>query len=418
MLSGAGSLFDPKTMVRGNTRISVESDPEYKPETYYFTDAISDHAVTYMDDHVKNHKDKPFFMYVAYTAAHWPMHALPEDIAKYKGKYDAGYDAIRRARYAKAKAEGVIGDESAYTPTVGNWENVQHREWELRCMEVYAAMVDRMDQGVGKIVNNLKRHDIFDNTIVMYMQDNGGCAETLGRRPRGQFKERPDKAPFEPMKATDLQLDMIPKKTRDGFPLVMGPGIMPGPADTYIAYGLAWANVSNTPFREYKHWVHEGGVATPLVVSYPDGIKKKGSITATPSHLIDLMSTFVDYGGAKYPKKVGEHAITPMQGISLRPEFEGKTAERGKPIFFAHEGNSGIRDGKWKLVAKKQAVLQDKWELYDISVDRSETKNLAATHPERAAAMKKQWYAWAKEALVTPSPFFQQKQQKKKPKKK
>lgn len=403
MLSGAGSFFDPKTMVRDNTRISVKADKAYQPETYYFTDAISDNAVTYIKDHRKEHANKPFFMYVAYTAAHWPMHALPKDIAKYKGRYDAGYDAIRRARYAKAKKEGVIGDESPFTPTVGDWDNVKHREWELRCMEVYAAMVDNMDQGIGRIVDTLKDEKIFDNTLICFMQDNGGCAEGLGRKARGQLTKRPDKPTLPPMKASDLQMDMIPKQTRDGYPLVMGPGIMPGPADTYIAYGRDWANVSNTPFREYKHWVHEGGVATPFIISYPKGISKIGSIAKDPGHLIDIMATCVDYAGARYPKEHGGRAITPMQGVSLRPILEGKTLERSEPIFFAHEGNSAIRDGKWKLVAKKQGVKADKWELYDMSVDRSETNNLAEKHPKRLEDMKKRWYAWAKSTQVFPS---------------
>ena len=184
---------------------------------------------------------------------------------------------------------------------------------------------------------------------------------------------------------------------------------MPGPADTYVAYGENWANVSNTPFREYKHWVHEGGVSTPLIVSYPKGLKGTGRITQTPGHLIDLMATCVDYAGASYPTKVGDQKITPMQGISLRPEIEGATAKRHKPIYFAHEGNSAIRDGKWKLVAKKAGVMKDQWELYDVSIDRSETNNLADQHPERVAAMRQQWYDWAKTSQVFPSPFLGEK---------
>jgi arylsulfatase len=273
-------------------------------------------------------------------------------------------------------------------------------------MEVYAAMVDRMDQGIGKIVKALKDEKQFDNTVICYLQDNGGCAETLGRRARGKFAKRPAKAPFAAMKDSDLQLDMIPQKTRDGFPLIQGPGAMPGPADTYIAYGRGWANVSNTPFREYKHYVHEGGIATPLIVSYPNGIKKTGGIVPATGHLVDLMSTCVDYGRATYPKAVGEQAITPMQGVSLRPAFEGKSLTRSQPIFFAHEGNSAIRDGKWKLVAKKAGVQKGHWELYDMEADRSETNNLADAHPERRRDMLRQWTDWATTNQVFPSPFL------------
>lgn len=409
MLSGAGSFFDPKTMVRDNTRISVKADPEYQPETYYFTDAISDNAVTYIKDHRQQHHDKPFFMYVGYTAAHWPMHALPKDIAKYKGRYDAGYDAIRKARYEKSKKEGVIGDESPFTPTVGDWASVKHREWELRCMEVYAAMVDNMDQGIGRIVGTLKDEQIFDNTLVLFMQDNGGCAEGMGRRTsRKKGKNaattaRADKPSLPPMKDTDLQMEMIPPQTRDGYPVRQGVGVMPGPADTYIGYGLAWANVSNTPFREYKHWVHEGGVATPLIVSFPKGVRNTGSIVRDPSHLIDIMSTCVDYSGAMYPEQFKGKDITQMQGVSLRPILDGRSLSREQPVFFAHEGNSAIREGKWKLVAKKNDVKADRWELYDMEADRSETTNLASEHPARAEAMKKRWYAWAKAEQVFPS---------------
>ena len=406
MLSGAGSFFDPKTMVRDNTRISVCADKAYQPETYYFTDAISDNAVTYIKDHQKEHTDQPFFMYVAYTAAHWPMHALPQDIAKYKGRYDAGYDAIRRARYQKAKEEGVIGDESPYTPTVGDWENVKNREWELRCMEVYAAMIDNMDQGIGRIVDTLKQEKIFDNTLIIYLQDNGGCSEGIGRKARKKSIVRLDKPSFPPMKDATLQLDMIPKQTRDGYPVRMGPGVMPGPADTYVAYGENWANVSNTPFREYKHFAHEGGISTPFIVSYPNGIAKRGSISKDPGHLIDIMSTCVDYAGASYPKQNAGTAITPMQGVSLRPVLEGKPLERAEPIFFEHEGRCAIRDGNWKLVAHRGDVIADKWELYDMTVDRSETNNLAEQHPERVAEMKKRWVAWAKSAQVFPSIFL------------
>ena len=406
MLSGAGSFYDPKTMVRDNTRISVAADKDYQPEQYYFTDAISDHAMTYIKDHRRQHSDKPFFMYVAYTAAHWPMHALPEDIAKYKRRYDAGFDKIRQACCKKAKQVGVIGDESPLTPTVGDWNNVKNREWELRCMEVYAAMVDRMDQGIGKIVGTLKGEKIFDDTLICFMQDNGGCAEGLGRQARGNLKVRQRKPTLPPMKDTDLQMEMIPKQTRDGYPLIMGPGVMPGPADTYIAYGRDWANVSNTPFREYKHWVHEGGVATPLIVSYPNGIRKSGGVAKDVGHLIDTMATCVDYAGANYPSEHAGKPITPMQGVSLRPILEGKQLKRGKPVFFANEGNSAIREGRWKLVAKKNDVQADRWELYDMEADRSEATNLAAGHPERVADMKTRWYRWAQDAQVFPSVFL------------
>ncbi|MEE2705542.1 MAG: sulfatase-like hydrolase/transferase, partial [Planctomycetota bacterium] len=254
-IHGAGSFFDPNSLTRDNTMISPYADPEYKPDQYYYTDAISDHAVRFIDE---NPKGKPFFIYVAYTAAHWPMHALDKDIKKYKGKYDSGYAATRKARFERMKQLGVINPDAKLSspPRSAVWDKVKNRAWEIRNMEVYAAMIDNMDQGIGRIVAALKKNGQLDNTLVMFLQDNGGCAEGLGRGSRGKWKTRPATAPLAAMDPKTLQRDMIPKQTRDGFPVIQGPGILPGPADTYIAYGQAWANVSNTPFREYKHWVH------------------------------------------------------------------------------------------------------------------------------------------------------------------
>ena len=277
-IHGAGSFFDPNSLTRDNQQISPYADPEYQPEQYYYTDAISDHVARYIGEHNEKSADKPFFFYVTYTAAHWPMHALPEDIAKYKGRYDAGYKALREERFKRMRELGVIDASAAMSPQAEEWLKVDNKEWEAACMEVYAAMVDRMDQGIGKIVAELKKQGELDNTLIFFMQDNGGCAEGLGRRPRGEWTERPATAPFPPMASAQLQTDMIPKQTRDGFPVVMGEGILPGPADTYIAYGRGWANVSNTPFREYKHWVHEGGISTPLIAHWPKGIGRHGEL--------------------------------------------------------------------------------------------------------------------------------------------
>ena len=190
-IHGAGSFWDPNSLTRGNKFITPLNDAEYKPKQYYYTDAISDNAIKYIDEHDKN---KPFFMYVAYTAAHWPLHAFPEDIAKYEGKYDAGYEAIRQARYKKALAQGVITDKAQYTATLGNWSKVEDKEWEAANMEVYAAMVDRMDQGIGKIIQSLKANGQYENTLILFMQDNGGCQEPYGRKTNGPRVERKTKS--------------------------------------------------------------------------------------------------------------------------------------------------------------------------------------------------------------------------------
>ncbi|MDX1944137.1 MAG: arylsulfatase [Pirellulaceae bacterium] len=397
-ITGAGNFYDPGTLVRDNTMISPLADPEYKPATYYYTDAISDHAARYVGEHHANTPDKPLFLYIAYTAAHWPMHALEEDIAKYRGKYDAGYDAIRQARFARLKKLGLIGADSQLTATVGKWDEVSDKAWEARCMEVYAAMIDRMDQGIGRIVAALEKAGRLDNTLILYMQDNGACAETIGRQRNAAPLVRPEKPTLPPLAADFLDTAVRPTRTRDGFPIRQGPGVMPGPADTYIAYGEGWANVSNTPHREYKHWVHEGGISTPLVAHWPAGIRRRGELVNEPGHLIDIMATCVDVAGAEYPAMKGEEAIQPLEGKSLVPAFAGQKLTRNA-IYWEHEGNRAMRAGPWKLVAKGPA---GKWELYNIDADRTELNNLAASEPERLAALTTQWEAWAKRTGTIP----------------
>ena len=218
-IHGAGSFYDPNSLTRDNSQIAPDADPEYKPEQYYYTDAISDHAVRFIAEHRAQKSEQPFFMYVAYTAAHWPMHALERDIAKYEGKYDAGYPAIRQARLRKMKQLGLVDSDVELSPQARDWDKVAHREWEIRNMEVYAAMVDSMDQGIGRIVDQLKEHEQLDNTLVMFLQDNGGCAEGLGRQPRGKYSARPAEAPLARMPVGELQKSMIPSQTRDGFPV-------------------------------------------------------------------------------------------------------------------------------------------------------------------------------------------------------
>ena len=276
---GAGSFFDPVSLTRGNIQISPVADPFYKPEQYYYTDAISDHAVKFVEQHKERHESQPFFMYVSYTAAHWPMHALEKDIEKYKGKYDDGYEVIRKARYEKMKKLGLIDEKWDVSPIAEKWSDQEHKAWDARNMEVYAAMIDNMDQGIDRILKSLKKTGQYENTLILFMHDNGGCAETLGRNANGRHKHRggakPNKPDFPPMPKDQLQDSMIPEQSRDGYLTRMGPEVMPGPDGTYIAYGKGWANVSNVPFREYKHYVHEGGISTPLIAHWPKVLKIK-----------------------------------------------------------------------------------------------------------------------------------------------
>lgn len=394
-ITGAGSFFDPGTLTRDNQNITPWTDSEYQPEQYYYTDAISDNAVQYINDHCEQDAEKPFFMYVTYTAAHWPMHALEKDIAKYKGRYDGGYAPVRDRRAKRVVELGLVSEACDPAPLVGNWNDVEHKAWEARCMEVYAAMIDSMDQGIGRIVASLKENKEFDNTLIVFMQDNGGCQEGVGRR--GDFK-RPVAASMRKIPNDEIRLDVIPKQNRAGVPTLNGPGIMPGPEDTYIAYGINWANVSNTPFREYKHFVHEGGISTPLIAHWPAGIKRHGELEHQPGHLIDIMATCVDVSGADYPEKVGQNNIKALEGVSLKPAFSGESLNRKQPLFWEHEGNRAVRDGDWKLVAKENQP----WELYDLKTDRSESHNLVKQKPELAKELEAKWDAYAARADVLP----------------
>jgi arylsulfatase len=394
-LRGFGSFYDPDTLCRQNTFITPENDPEYRPARYYYTDAISDNAVAFLRENAGS--QQPFFLYVAYTAAHWPLQAPDEDIARYRGKYDGGYEPVRQARLARMKQLGLMPPTWQAVPTIGQWDQVRLKAWEARCMEVYAAMIDKMDQGIGRIVAQLKQDGRFEHTLVLFLQDNGACAERNGR-------EQPTtKAPagLRPMKPDELQTKATPPmRTRDGRWVRTGPGVMAGPADSYVGYGEAWANVSNTPFREYKHWVHEGGIATPLIAHWPAGIdaNRRGQTDDHPGHLIDIMTTCVEIAGASYPREFNGKKIKPMEGTSLVPAFRGQPIARKRPLFWEHESNRAVRDGQWKLVAMEDGP----WELYDMAADRTETKDLAALHPQQVRNLATKWDEWAQCADVLP----------------
>lgn len=403
-IHGAGSFFDPSSLVRDNRLITVANDPEYPEEDYYYTDAISDHAVRFIREHQKDSVNNPFFMYVTYTAAHWPMHARPKDIEKYRGRYDEGYGAIRAARYENQKRLGVIESKWGLSEQAEDWSKVGNVEFETRCMEVYAAMIDSMDQGIGRIVAELKAHDQFENTLILFLQDNGGCAEGMGRN--GEFVPRAGGPTLAPLDKDFQQFSSVPAQTRDGYPVRQGYGVMPGATDTYIAYGRGWANVSNTPFREYKHWVHEGGISTPLIVHWPKGMKadQAGDLVHEPGHLIDIMATCVDVAGASYPKELNGERIQPYEGASLVPVFKERKIDRQVPICFEHEGNRAIRDGRWKLVMK-HSKNDPQWELYDMQADRSELRNLADSQPDLVGRLAAEWQTWADRIGVQPWPL-------------
>jgi arylsulfatase len=404
---GAGSFWDPATLCRDNQFITPVNDKQYKRENYYYTDAISDNAVMYIDDHYQTHPADPFFLYVSYTSAHWPMHAFEADIKKYEGVYDGGYDPIREQRFAKAKKLGVIQPQWELSPGASDWEKFPHKQWDIRCMEVYAAMVDRMDQGIGHIVDELKANDALENTIFIYLQDNGGCAEYYGRADNSSKRDKFDFKPFGP---NDLQTKIWPPmQTRDGRWVRTGPETMPGEEDTFVAYGLGWANTSNTPFRGYKHDGYEGGISTPFIVHWPAGIsrKQRGNIVHDPTHLIDLMPTCVEAAGATYPSKFhDDQDIQPMEGISLLPALQGSSLTRGAAIGFEHHGNLALRDGRYKIVSAYRNGEPTTWELYDMLQDRTELNDLSEKMPEKKQELIDKWQAWADRVGVQPWPLM------------
>jgi arylsulfatase A-like enzyme len=401
-LSGSCSYWDPFTLVSDNTFIPPG-------EGFYYTNAISDTTVKYIREHQAG---KPFFMYVAYYAAHWPLHAPEDEIAKYNGVYDIGWDSLRALRFKRQKELGVITDKHKLTErpkTIVAWEDEPMKEWQARRMETYAAMIDIMDQGIGRIIRALEEKGELDNTIILYMQDNGGCAEPV-------FTNKPAEPLTEAQKVLkSFPYDQVlavrkPEYTRDGRFIRSGRGVMAGPADSWVAYGEDWANASNTPFRLYKSFVHEGGIKTPLIVHWPAGVKSKGRISGEVGHLIDIMPTCLDIAGAVYPDNFNEKKSLPLEGRSLAPVFSNKKLHR-RSIMWEHEGNRAIRIGKWKLVSRVQTPMEftpedeKAWELYNLRKDPSETVNLAAKRPRKARRMAAKWEQEAIRLKMKPWPW-------------
>ncbi|MDA0991172.1 MAG: sulfatase-like hydrolase/transferase [Verrucomicrobia bacterium] len=312
------------------------------------------------------------FLYLAHFAPHWPLHARPEDIERQKGRYDKGWESVREARYKRMVNLGIIDKQWKLSPpeiASPVWSEAPHREWEARRMEVHAAMVHRMDYGIGRIIEALKAAGQLDNTLILFLSDNGAGPTQLK-----------DVFSFEH------------KTTRDGRPMRGGnkPTIMPGPPDTYQSFGPRWASVSVTPFRKYKMHTHEGGIATPLIMHWPQGISARGELRHQPGHVIDIMATCVEVSGATYPDKHLGQSIHPPAGMSLVPAFADKPLNR-EALYFQHLGNRAVRAGKWKLVAFRGRP----WELYDLNADRTETTNLADKYPERVKKLAAQWRTWA-----------------------
>jgi arylsulfatase len=361
-LSGGGSYYKPTPLVLDNTIIEAPND------NYYYTDAIADYAIKFLDEHCAQHKDAPFFLYVPFYAPHRPLHAKPADIAKYRGKYKVGWDQVRLDRYKRQVQMGLIEDGwdlSARDKSVPAWKDVLEDKkdlWDMR-MATYAAQVDCMDQNVGRILKVLEEKGQLENTVVFFLSDNGGCAESAGN---GDIK-------------------------------------IIGTAQSDESYRTAWANASNTPFRRYKQEVHEGGIVAPLIVRWKGLKTPKGAICNTVGHMIDLMPTCLELAGGEYPRAFNGKDIYPCAGKSLVPTFSGKDVSR-EALYFEHQADRAVRAGKWKLVSSgtNKPPYTGPWELYDLEKDRTELNDLSKQHPEIAEKLKTMWHQWALENDVYP----------------
>ncbi len=368
ILGGAASFFAPYSLSRDRTGIKQE----YENEDYYFTHAVTDNAVSYVE---KADPGKPLFLYVAYTAAHWPLHALPADIDHYRGKYAVGWDVVRERRLAKMKDLGVVDSDAKMSPRhpdVPAWADEPNQPWQQRRMEVYAAQVTAMDTGIGKLIAALKRAGRLDNTLLLFMVDNGACHVEYGENRKGYY---------------------LPQKTRDGRPVVPGnrPDIMPGPEDTYQSYGYGWANASNTPQRLFKQFDHEGGIHTPMIAHWPREIASPGGIVQQVSHLIDVMPLVLEATKTDLPKLVRQRRRIQMDGISLLPALRGVSQPGHETLFFDHAKGKALRHGRWKLVK----VAKNDWELYDIRSDPNELNDLAVARPDKVRQLAKRWAEWS-----------------------
>ena len=387
-IAGSTRFFSPDTDKREGRGITSGNEAVSKVESttdrrYYTSDAFTDYGIKFIEE---GEKEKPFFLYLAYTAPHWPHQAHEEDIDKYRGKYQMGWDQLRQERYQRQIELGLFEEEHRLSPRdsdVPAWASLtlqKRREMDLR-MAVYAAMIDRVDQNIGKLISALKKRGVFDNTLILFMSDNGACAEgaTLGRG------------------------NILDVKKRN--------------LETSNNYGAAWANVSSTPFRLYKHYTHEGGSATPFIMHWPKRIKPQRDWYRDSAQVIDVVPTLLEVCGVQYPRSYQGQELHPLRGISLTPSFSAKPLTRSKPMFSEHENNAFMIDGPWKLVGKGVATPQgpdtDKWELYNLNDDRTELNNQAQTDKQRLRKMADTWYAWAQADGVFPKPRSKKRKKKK-----
>jgi len=370
---GASNFFQhvpfsnkPIELYRNNARFEV-SDPEF-----YMTNAIASEAI----EQVSGAGEHPFFLYLAFNAPHWPLQALPQDIEKYKGKYDGGWDMLRQKRFEGLKAKGLIADDFKLSPrpsTIPDWESLPENEKEIwaRKMEVHAAMVDNMDQNIGRLIGHLKSTGQFENTVFIFLSDNGAAGENTDRP---ASKPDPNGQP----------------SFNQGRPSLDNLGEI-GTADSYTSVTHHWAYALNTPFTYWKTFPHEGGIATPFIISYPAGFEGNRIVEGN-GHLIDLLPTILELTGSSYPDKYKGNEILPLAGKSLFPVLDGKKLAKSDTLYFERGGNRAVKAGKWKALALKGG---DDWKLYDLEKDRSETTDLGSSQPEILSRLKKSYTYWA-----------------------
>jgi len=392
---GFDRFFGPMCQGKISYFHEVQQDPFYLddqrwklPEDFYLTEALTDYAVRFVDEAAGG--SQPFFLYVAFIAPHWPLHAREADIAPHRDRYrQLGWDACRAERFRRQRAMGLIPDAWELSPKpaeVPAWTEDPYKAWQAERMAVYAAQITNVDRGVGRVMGAIREAGVERNTLVLFLSDNGAA-------PDGGVAPTTSGFGFGPNRPNDTwRLDGVP--IRPGS----GPDNLPGPHDTFAAYGIAWANVSTTPLRGTKLTAYEGGIRTPLVVRWPAVIGEGGRLVADVGHVIDLMPTFLDVAGLDYPAEFHGRKPLPLEGKSLAPLFHGEPRAGHDALCWDVPRNRAIRMGRWKLVGPRGKTA---WELYDLEADGPETHNLAADHPERVRGMAAQWQAWAKRCGVT-----------------
>jgi arylsulfatase len=364
--------------LNGKQFIAPTADPPntlHPDQEWYTTNVFTDYALRFLDEAATI--GKPFFLYVAYNSPHWPLEAPGQDIEKYRGRYKEGWDAVRKQRVARLRQEGILKEGWRLSESdAPQWDFLSEDDranLDFR-RAIYAAQIDNMDQNIGRLVGWLRKHRVLDNTLFLFLSDNGCSAE-------------PETQTFG-YKFAENRIDNFKQWRKQ--------------SGRSSSQGLAWANASNTPFRKYKKWTHEGGISTPLIAHWPDVIKSRGQLIHQPGHIIDIMATCVDVSKGIYPRQFRGHKIPAMEGESLLPLFQGRAAQREKPLFWEHEGNWAVRDGKWKLVCDGP---DGPWELYDMKAGRTETNNLSGEHPQKVADLAGKWQAWAERTNVLPWPY-------------